>query len=94
MKVYATFTDLVVQEVRPALRTDESLTDEQVDQLAPEVAQRLQDDGLIVWDDGWSESRQAYWLTAQGFRMVETDDGGAAFWGIVFDVLTEKGGVE
>lgn len=94
MKVYASFTDLVAQEVRPALRTDESLTDEQVDQLAPEVAQRLQDDGLIVWDDGWSEARQAYWLPAQGFRMVETDDGSAAFWGNVSDVLTEKGGVE
>lgn len=92
MKVYATFTDLVVQEVRPALRTDESLTDEQVDQLASEVAQRLQDAGMIEWTDGWSESRQAYWLPAQGFRMVETDDGGAAFWAVVADVLAEQGG--
>lgn len=41
MKVYATFSDLVAQEVRPALLTDETLTPAQVDQLAPEVGQRL-----------------------------------------------------
>jgi len=91
VKVYASFTDIVAQEVRPALLTDETLTPAQVDQLAPEVARRLEAAGLVVWDDGWSDARQAYWLPAQGFRMVETDDDGAGFWAVVADVLEEGG---
>ena len=90
MTTYATITDLIQREIVPALATDDTLTGDQGDRVAREVCTRLQAAGLVVWDDGWSEARGAYWLPAQGFRMVTTDDDGAAFWGIVSDVLSEQ----
>ena len=92
VKVYASFSDLVQHEVRPAMLTDETLTEQQVNQLAPVVAQRLQDAGLIVWHDGYDEGQGVYWLPAQGFAMPTTgDDDDADFWAIVADVLGDAG---
>ena len=45
-----------------------------------------------MWDDGYDEDRGAYWLPAQGFRMVDPGDDGATFWGIVADVLADQDG--
>lgn len=94
MTTYATITDLIQREIVPALATDDTLTPEQGDRIAREVCTRLQAAGLVVWEDGWSESRGAYWLPAQGFRMVaDEDDDGAAFWSVVEDVLAEEEGL-
>lgn len=89
-RVYSSLADLVMMELRPAIATDDTLTGDQVEAIADEVCTRLQAAGLVVWDDGWSEARGVYWLPAQGFRMVTTDDDGAAFWGVVSDVLSEQ----
>ena len=63
----------------------------QIDVAPPGAAGHgMQDAGLIVWDDGWSDGLGAYWLPAQGFRLVETDEDGPAFWTIVGDVLSEQ----
>ena len=92
MKTYASITDLIQQEIAPVLATDDTLTPEQGDRIAREVCTRLQAAGLVVWEDGWSESRGAYWLPAHGFRMAtDEDDDGAAFWAIVEDVLDAEG---
>lgn len=92
MKTYASITDLIQQEIAPVLATDDTLTPEQGDRIAREVCTRLQAAGLVVWEDGWSESRGAYWLPAQGFRMAtDEDDDGAAFRAIVEDVLDAEG---
>ena len=93
MTTYATITDLIQREIVPALATDDTLTGEKCERIADEVCTRLQAAGLVVWDDGWSEARGAYWLPAQGFRMVTTDDDGAAFWGVVQDVLADEEGL-
>lgn len=89
-RTYATITDLIMMELRPAIATDESLTAGEAEAVADKVCARMQDAGLIVWADGWSESLGAYWLPAQGFRLVEGDDDGEAFWAIVADVLSEQ----
>ena len=92
MKTYASIWDLTEHEIRPAILTDNTLTPEQATAVAAEVCTRLQAAGLVVWDDGWSDARQAYWLPAQGFRMADDDsgDGGetfATFWEIVAEVI-------
>ena len=93
-RVYSSIADLVMMELRPAIATDDTLTADQVEAIADEVCTRMQDAGLIVWDDGYSESLGAYWLPAQGFRLVDgsndADERGEAlasqFWRIVADV--------
>ena len=70
-RVYSSLADLVMMELRPAIATDDTLTADQVEAIADEVCTRMQDAGLIVWDDGYSESLGAYWLPAQGFRLVD-----------------------
>ena len=79
--------DLVMMELRPAIATDDTLTGDQVEAIADEVCTRMQNAGLIVWDDGYSEARKAYWLPAQGFRLVDGVEALASqFWRIVADV--------
>ena len=92
MTTYATITDLIAQEVWPAILTIPDITPERADDIADEVTTRMRAAGLIVWEDGYDETRGAYWLPAQGFRMVTTDDDGAAFWGVVQDVLADQDG--
>ena len=92
MTTYATITDLTQQEIVPALATDDTLTGDQCARVADEVCTRLQAAGLIVWEDGYDDARGAYWLPAQGFRMVDPGDDGATFWGIVSDVLADQDG--
>ena len=92
MTTYTTITDLIQREVRPAILTDDTLTPDQVDAIADEVTTRLQAAGMVMWDDGYDEDRGAYWLPAQGFRMVDPGDDGATFWGIVADVLADQDG--
>ena len=93
-RVYSSIAYLVMMELRPAIATDDTLTADQVEAIADEVCTRMQDAGLIVWDDGYSESLGAYWLPAQGFRLVDgTNDAderaealASQFWRIVADV--------
>lgn len=90
-RVYSSLADLVMMELRPAIATDDTLTADQVEAIADEVCTRMQDAGLIVWDDGYSESLGAYWLPAQGFRLVsEADEDGVQFWQIVANVIAER----
>lgn len=90
-RVYSSLADLVMMELRPAIATDDTLTADQVEAIADEVCTRMQDAGLIVWDDGYSEARKAYWLPAQGFRLVsEADEDGVQFWQIVANVIAER----
>lgn len=70
-RVYSSLADLVMMELRPAIATDDTLTGDQVEAIADEVCTRMQNAGLIVWDDGYSVARKAYWLPAQGFRLVD-----------------------
>lgn len=90
MTTYSSIRDLTEQEVRPAILSDPDVTPEQATAIADEVTTRLQAAGLVVWDDGWDEHRGVHWLPAQGFRMVERDDEGAAFWAIVVDVMGDE----
>ena len=93
MTTYTTITDLIQREIAPAIATDDTLTGDQCDRIAAKVCTRLQAAGLVMWYDGYDEDRGAYWLPAQGFRMVTTDDDGAAFWGVVQDVLADEEGL-
>ena len=92
MTTYTTITDLIQREIAPAIATDDTLTGDQCDRIAAKVCTRLQAAGLVMWHDGYDEDRGAYWLPAQGFRMVDPGDDGATFWGIVSDVLADQDG--
>ena len=92
MTTYTTITDLIQREIAPAIATDDTLTGDQGDRIAAKVCTRLQAAGLVMWHDGFDEARGAYWLPAQGVRMVDPGDDGATFWGIVADVLADQDG--
>lgn len=90
-KIYTTSTDITTYEIIPALETDTDIAAmdySEIRKLADAAFAEFDRRGLIVYEDGYDERDNVFYLNRQGFRLnVDEDAEGADFWDVIADVI-------
>lgn len=90
-KIYTTSTDITTCEIIPAMTSDPDLAGmdyAEVRKLGEAAFLEFDRRGLIIYEDGYDEADEVFYLNRQGFRLNLDDDlEGSDFWDVITDVI-------